>query len=169
VTLIGDATDRPEDQEEKSRILALLPGLEGVVRCLGFQPYSVLRETLLQHHLFLSPSRTARNGDSEGGAPVSLLEAQATGMPVLSTHHADIPEVVVNGKTGLLSPEYDLKTLTCNLTQLILTPSRWESMGTAGRAHIEEHHNLRTQAAKLENLYDRVLQSQPVAGAGMRR
>jgi colanic acid/amylovoran biosynthesis glycosyltransferase len=169
VTLLGDATDRPEDQEEKARILARLPGLEGVVRCLGFQPYSVFRETLLQHHLFLSPSRTGRNGDSEGGAPVSLLEAQATGMPVLSTHHADIPEVVVDGKTGLLSPEYDLKTLTYNLTQLVLTPARWESMGAAGRAHIEEHHNLRTQAAKLEDLYDRVLQSQPVARAGMPR
>jgi colanic acid/amylovoran biosynthesis glycosyltransferase len=137
VTLLGDASDKPGDREEKARIMALLPTLEGAVRCLGFQPYSVFRQALLDHHLFLSPSRTACDGDSEGGAPVSLLEAQATGMPVLSTRHADIPEVVVDGKSGLLSPEGDLETLAANLMQLIRSPALWEPMGAAGRAHVE--------------------------------
>ena len=168
VTLLGDATQKPGDREEKTRILALLPALEGTVQCLGFQPHSVFRNALLQHHIFLSPSRTARDGDTEGGAPVSLLEAQATGMPVLSTRHADIPEVVVNGQSGLLSPEGDLETLTDNLTQLILTPARWAAMGAAGRAHLEAHHDLSTHAAKLEGLYDRVLWSPSAfATAGM--
>jgi colanic acid/amylovoran biosynthesis glycosyltransferase len=170
VTLLGDATERAGDHEEKARIVALLPELEGSVRCLGFQPYSVFRETLLQHHLFLSPSRTARDGDTEGGAPVTLLEAQATGMPVVSTHHADIPEVVMDGQSGLLSPERDLEGLTHNLTKLIVTPALWESMGAAGRAHVEKHHDLRTQAARLEDLYDRVLQSPaPGTPAGTRQ
>ncbi len=159
VTLLGDATDRDDELEEKARILELLRELEGTVNWLGFKPYPIFREALLTHHVYLSPNRTGRNGDSEGGAPVSLIEAQATGMPVVATTHADIPEVVVDGKTGLLSAEHDLNALTENLERLVMTPAMWEPMGTAGRAHVEQNYNVRIQVAKLEDLYDSLLQS----------
>ncbi len=159
VTLIGDATDRPDELEEKARILHLVKDLDGAVSWLGFQPYPRFKEALLTHHLFLSPSHTAANGDSEGGAPVSLIEAQATGMPVVSTTHADIPEVVVHGRTGLLSPERDLDALAENLERLVTTPSLWEPMGAAGRAHVEEHYNVAIQASLLEDRYEKLLQA----------
>ena len=55
------------------------------------------------------------NGDTEAGAPVAILEAQATGLPVISSYHADIPEVVVDGKSALLAPERDAETLAKHL------------------------------------------------------
>lgn len=154
VTLIGDSMGAPADEEEKRTILKMVAGLDGVVRWIGFQPYGAFQRALLEHHLFLSPSCTGGDGDTEGGAPVSLIEAQATGMPVVSTRHCDIPEVVVDGTTGLLSPERDVDSLAANLERMVAEPTRWESMGRAARAHIEEHYNVRTQVARLEERYD---------------
>jgi colanic acid/amylovoran biosynthesis glycosyltransferase len=158
VTLIGDSMGMSQYEEEKRTILELVGRLEGIVRWVGFQPYSAFRRALLEHHLFLSPSCTARDGDAEGGAPVTLIEAQATGMPVISTRHCDIPEVVVDGRTGHLSAERDVEALTANLERLITAPaSVWETMGAAARAHIEKHYNVRTQVAHLEGLYERLV------------
>ena len=75
-------------------------------------------------------------------------------MPVVSTRHCDIPEVVVDRMTGYLSPERDVDALAANLERLINEPTRWESMGRAARAHVEEHDNVRTQVARLEIIYD---------------
>ena len=104
---------------------------------VGFQPYSVFQKLLLEHHIFLSPSVTARDGDSEGGAPVSIIEAAATGMPVVASTHADIPEVVVDGESALLSPERDVDALAQNLERLVTEPHVWEPMGRRGRAHVQ--------------------------------
>ena len=157
VTLIGDSMGAPGDEEEKRTILDLVRRLEGVVRWTGFQPYPVFQRALLEHDLFLSPSRTARDGDNEGGAPVSLIEAQATGMPIVSTRHCDIPEVVVDGSSGHLTEERDVDGIAASLERMITAPARvWEAMGRAARAHIEKEYNVRTQIARLEALYERL-------------
>jgi colanic acid/amylovoran biosynthesis glycosyltransferase len=154
VTLIGDSGGKAGDEEEKRVILDLVGRLEGTVRWVGFQPYRAFQAILHSHHLFLSPSVTAADGDSEGGAPVSLLEAQASGMPVLSTLHADIPEVVQDGRTGFLSSEADVDALAENLERLVVDPMLWEAMGRAGRRHVEANHNARVQAGRMEKVYD---------------
>ena len=157
VTLIGDSAGKPGDEDEKKTIMPLLAQLNGAIRWLGFLPYPAFREALLTHHLFLSPSRTATDGDSEGGAPVSIIEAEATGIPVVSTLHADIPEVVVAGQTALLSAERDVDSLAENLERLVAQPDLWEPMGRAGRAHVEEHHDVRKQVRRLEDIYSRLV------------
>ena len=156
VTLIGDSRGKLGDAEEKEKILALLERLGDTVKWVGFQSYAEYRAALYDHHIFLSPSVTGDDGDSEGGAPVSLIEAQATGMPIVSTRHADIPEIVLDGKSGLLSPENDLDALTWNLERLVADPDSWRAMGCAGRAHVEESHSIQTQVAKLESIYGSV-------------
>src|SRR5206468_10582768 len=90
------------DGELRSRIEALARelGIGDEVVFLGAQPHARFREELLRAHLFLSPSVTAADGDTEGGAPVGIIEASATGMPVVATRHADIPEVIRHGETG---------------------------------------------------------------------
>ncbi len=159
LTLMGDASDAPRDQAEKQRIFEVLDthNLGESVTLLGFQPHAVFLKELLRHHLLLSPSVLSKDGDSEGGAPVSITEAQATGMPVVSTFHADIPEVVVDGKTGLLSPERDLEALTDNLEFLVAHPEGWGKMGQQGRSHIENEYDVKILARKLQTLYSRVL------------
>ena len=81
------------------------------VHWTGYKPHDYFLEMLYQADLFLSPSITASNGDTEGGAPVAIIEAGASGLPVISTRHADIPEVVLDGHTGLLSPERNVHGL----------------------------------------------------------
>lgn len=158
VTLVGDGGGKPADEDEKRVILDLLARLDGVVAWVGFLPYPEYRAALLTHHLFLSPSVTALDGDSEGGAPVSIIEAEATGIPIVSTVHADIPEIVLDGESGLLSPERDIDALAENLERLVADPNLRRSMGKAGRAHVEEHHDVRKQAVRLETIYAGVLE-----------
>jgi colanic acid/amylovoran biosynthesis glycosyltransferase len=119
----------------------------------GYVPYEGHLEALQQAHLFLAASRTAPDGDSEGGAPVALIEAQAAGLPIISTHHADIPEVVEDTVSGLLSPEFDDDALARNLEWLLEHPETWARMGQAGRARMEREFDARRQAERAEMIY----------------
>ncbi|HEV3118861.1 MAG TPA: glycosyltransferase [Gemmataceae bacterium] len=159
LTLMGDATTQQRDQAEKERIFKVIDqhGCRDAVTWIGFQPYSLFRELLYAHDLFLSPSLTASDGDSEGGSPVSITEALASGMPVISTKHADIPEVVKHNVNGWLSPERDLDGLTANLLDAVTHPEMWEEMGRRGRAWIEAEYDVKNQVRRLEDLYCRVL------------
>lgn len=150
--IIGDGPMRNEIIE----LIANL-GIENHVKLLGYQPYQIYRSELLKCHLFMLPSVTAMNGDTEGGSPVAITEAQATGMPVLSTYHADIPEVVIDGETGLLSQERDIDGLAKNLEYLVSHPELWETMGKRAREHVERKFNLRKQISRLEEIYSQLL------------
>jgi len=83
---------------------------------------------------------------------------QAMGLPAVSSLHADIPEVVVDGETGLLAPERDVEGLADRLGYLVEHPDKWPSMGKAARAHIESSYEVKTQVARLETLYDCLIQ-----------
>ena len=96
--------------------------LRSKVRLLGYQPFSVMLEEAYGHHIFLSPSVTASDGDTEGGAPVGIIEMTASGMPVISTTHCDIPEVIQNGVTGLLAEERDVEGLIDNVRAVYSRP-----------------------------------------------
>jgi len=127
------------------------------VDLLGIQPYERLLEEMSRCDLFLQPSVTALDGDTEGGAPVVLIEAQASGMPVVATRHADIPEVVRDGISGFLVPERDVEALADRMAYLLGHPEGWEEMGRAGRAHVEQEYDVRVQVDRLEAWYDLVV------------
>jgi colanic acid/amylovoran biosynthesis glycosyltransferase len=129
-------------------------GIGDEVVMLGAVPYAVYAEEARRAHIFMAPSATAANGDSEGGAPTVLLEMQARGLPVLSTQHADIPEVVIDGASGYLVPERDEVALSQKLAELLAHPERWHEMGRAGRTHMEKQHNIVTVTKELERKYD---------------
>ena len=146
--IVGDGELR-EEVEGTVRELRLEP----MVHRLGMRPYSeVLRELEVADFL-IQPSRTAADGDTEGGAPTILLEAQAAGLPVLSTRHADIPEVVEEGKSAWLVPEGNWEMLADRMTTLCREPERWAEMGRAGRRHVAEAHNIQSEARRLEEIY----------------
>lgn len=159
LTIIGDAGDNAAEKEEKRKILGSIEkyGLKNDVRMLGYQEHPVFIKELYDHQIFLSPSLTASDGDTEGGVPVSIIEATASGMPVLSTLHCDIPEVVMNNESGYLVPERDVNTLAEKLEFLIKNPSSWEKMGLAGRKHIEEDYDIEKQVKGLEEIYGNIL------------
>jgi colanic acid/amylovoran biosynthesis glycosyltransferase len=107
--------------------------------------------------IIFQPSVTASNGDSEGGAPTILIEAQAAGMPVLSTDHADIPEIVLDGKTGLLAREGDVEDIAAKLQWLLQNRDKWREMGFLGREHVSKQHSIHDQIRLLEELYYRLI------------
>lgn len=108
-------------------------------------------------HIFLLPSVTSENGDQEG-TPVVLMEAQATGLPVISTYHSGIPEVVIDGKSGFLVPEKDVTALAEKLKYLIEHPETRNKMGKAGRQHIDEKYNIHKLNQKLVTIYENLLE-----------
>ena len=159
LTVIGDSRGTQEEEEEKEKIFNILEkyDLKDCVNIRGNQPYSIFLEELYRHHIFMHPSVHASDGDTEGGAPVSIIEASASGMPVLSTTHCDIPEVIIDGKSGYLLPERDVKKLAEKLEFLVLNLSLWKEMGKAGREHTEKNYDIKKQVQCLEKIYDGVL------------
>jgi colanic acid/amylovoran biosynthesis glycosyltransferase len=157
-TVIGDAGAAEDEQRERRRILATVSrhGLEDAVRLLGFQPYDRLLAEAATHHLCLSPSRHAADLDSEGGAPVVLIELAATGMPIVGTRHCDIPEVVEDGVTGLLAEEGDVAGIAARLGGLAADPERWGPMGAAARRRVEERFDVRVCAQRLAERYEQL-------------
>jgi colanic acid/amylovoran biosynthesis glycosyltransferase len=117
-------------------------GLHESVVFSGRLPAEAVRARLGQCDLFMLPSVTARDGDMEG-IPVSLMEAMAAGVPVLSTSHSGIPELVEDGVNGLLAPERDHLALADNLLKLIDRPDLGPSLAAAARRKIEAEFNQR--------------------------
>lgn len=155
ITIVGDAGPEPAHQAEKARILETIArhGLGACVRMLGFQSHESLFAEAYRHHVFLSPSVTAADGDTEGGAPVAIVDMAATGMPIVSTRHCDIPEVVREGETGLLADERDAEQLAAHLVRLAADPASWRPMLDAGRRHIEREYDARRQGERLAAIY----------------
>lgn len=150
LTIAGDGT--PEERVHLQKTIARL-GLVNRVRMIGMVSHTTLLEEAYRHHVFLSPSVTARNGDNEGGAPVSIIEMMATGMPVVSTFHCDIPNVVVNEITGFLAPERDSDALTIQLRRALSCEARWCEIGAAARRRVEVEFDARRQGLRLSALY----------------
>ncbi len=156
LTIIGDATRDRAHQSEKGKILSLLEqtGLKPVTRLLGYQSYSVLKEEAYKHHLFLQPSVTASSGDTEGGVPVTIIEMAATGIPIISTRHCDIPGVIIDNETGLLANERDAKGIYKHLCWFVENPHQWRPMLDKGRTHVNAEFNSQIQALRLSELYN---------------
>ncbi len=154
LTVIGDGPMR-----DSIHALARDLGLYDSIRWLGYQPHAVFLSEAQQAHVFLHPSITASDGDTEGGAPVSILEAQATGLPVVATLHADIPEVTT-AESAELVPERDVDALAAALSHVALQPERWAAMGLAGRRHVEAEYDALQQGLRLEAHYQTLMQRQ---------
>ncbi len=161
ITLVGDEIEQPRSTAEKARILAVLneTGLAAHTNFVGFLPYSELLDLSYQHDIFLSPSITAADGDAEGGAPVTLIAMAATGIPIVSTSHCDIPEVIVDGATGLLAEPGDVEGLSAALDEMISNRERYEEFSRAGRIHTEMEFDSTKQSQRLAALYRSVLQN----------
>lgn len=155
LTVVGDATSQPGSAREKRRILEAVKeaGLDPVTRFLGFLSHDALLAEAFAHHVFLSPSVTASDGDAEGGAPVSLIEMAASGMPIVTTRHCDIPEVVVDGVNAELASERDEDGLVEALHALLDAHEEWPSRLMAGRRHVEDRFDASAQGAALGARY----------------
>jgi ATP-binding cassette subfamily B protein/subfamily B ATP-binding cassette protein MsbA len=139
---------------ERERLEALVDelGAKGFVSLHGARDAAAVGRFMAQAHVFMLASATAADGDQEG-TPVSLLEAQATGLPVISTRHSGIPEIVEDGRSGFLVAEHDVPALADRLADLVERPDVCEEMGRHGRTAIEDHHDANLVARQLLEIY----------------
>jgi len=132
------------------RISAL--GLNEAVEFRGWQAYGVIPKVYSEADILVVPSEVGPDGSKEG-VPAVILEAMATGLPIVSTRHAGIPETVVDGATGLLVEEGDVQGLADAILQLATMGALRRRMGAAGRRRAESTYDLREQRRRLEGLY----------------
>lgn len=118
----------------------------------GALPHGKIRFLLGNCDIFMLPSITAINGDQEG-IPVSLMEAMASGLPVLTTRHSGIPELVIDEVSGFLVDERDSRALTERLIFLATNRDSWPGLSANARATVEREFNVATQTQELLRMY----------------
>jgi colanic acid/amylovoran biosynthesis glycosyltransferase len=147
LTVAGDGELRPALSELARRL-----GVTGSVRFTGFLAPDELRRLYYDAHLFVHPSETARDGNQEG-VPNSLLEAMATGLPVVTTRHGGIPETIEQRVNGILTDERSPGQVVEGLLELTRDAAFRAALGEAAAASVRRKFDLRVQVARLEEAY----------------
>ena len=123
-------------------------GLQGRVRFLGIR--ADVADILRASDVFVLSSRWEGN-------PLSVMEAMAAGLPVVSTGVGGVPELVREGETGLLVPSEDAGALAQAMQALVDDPVRRQAMGAAARRHAVAHFDIRHTVRGYEQLYESLL------------
>jgi colanic acid/amylovoran biosynthesis glycosyltransferase len=146
LVIIGDGPLRGELER-------LATSLQVPAEFLGVQGTEAVREWMQRARVLCNPSVTAATGDTEGLGMV-FAEAQATGLPVVSTLHGGIPEVVRDGETGLLAREQSVDELTNHLQRMLTDRAFWDACSERAKVWIREQFDIRRCTAGLEEVYD---------------
>ena len=132
-------------------------GWNDKVDFIGHIPYHDIRfvEEYKKADIYILPSMTV-NGEKEG-IPGSLIEAMASGLPCISTHHAGIPSVITDGHDGFLAREGDTRAIAGLLEILLREPDVRERIGKAAAKKALVSFNLQDRTKVLESIYDNIL------------
>lgn len=125
------------------------------VKLLGWKQQEEVIELMEESDILLAPSVTAKNGDQEG-IPVAIMEALAQGLPVISTYHSGIPELIEDGISGFLVPERDINALAEKLDYLMRHREIWPEKARVGRKHIEENYDINKLNDRLVQIYQSI-------------
>lgn len=129
--------------------------LQGVVRLTGWLDEEGVRDQIARAHAMVLPSFAE-------GLPVVLMEAMATGRPVIATYIAGIPELVQPGRNGWLVPAGDTEALAAAIIEMALTPPETlAKMGKGARARALTRHNVAAEAEKLAGHFAQRPRTQP--------
>jgi glycosyltransferase involved in cell wall biosynthesis len=133
---------------EPCRQLARALGLEESIEFAGVKTPAEVSAVMSGARAFIQHSVIAADGNAEG-TPLSILEAGACGVPVISTRHEGIRDVVVENETGLLVDEFDIKGMAGAIARLAAHPEQACRMGRSARTHIQDHYTLDKHIATL--------------------
>lgn len=146
-----------DDGGIKERIEAIVHQhhIESKVTFLNWIELNQLHAFMHNYHVFIHPSCHTAARDCEGGAPIVLLDAQATGMPVIATTHCDIPGEVIHNETGLLTPEKDIEGLANSIQRFYeLDNHEYQAFCTNARRHVQHNFDCKNNAALLKEIYN---------------
>jgi colanic acid/amylovoran biosynthesis glycosyltransferase len=147
LVVIGDGPLRSSLQE-----LAAALKVADRIDWLGARPHTEVKHWLSRASVFCLPSCTAGSGDAEG-LGIVLLEAAASGVPVVGTRHGGIPEAVIDGTSGILVGEGDPESLAEALDALLSSHTLRRQFGQQGRAFVRSRFNIAYQTGLLESDY----------------
>jgi colanic acid/amylovoran biosynthesis glycosyltransferase len=150
--IVGDGPLRAELEA-----LVRTQRMDDRVRFIGAQTRDQISARLQRADIFLAPSVTGRDGDIEG-IPVTIMEAMATGLPVVSTKHSAIPDLVADGVSGFLVDEHDIAALTSRLSALAADSTLRAQMGAIGRDIVTKDFEMGALTTRLENHYRGLLE-----------
>ncbi|HEY0342803.1 MAG TPA: glycosyltransferase, partial [Steroidobacteraceae bacterium] len=136
--------------------LAASTGLRERVEFLGARPHAEVLALMRKAAMLVLPGVRTASGREEGLGMV-LLEAAATGLPVIASRVGGIPECVLDGRTGFLVPERDAAALAERMGELLGDTGKRRQMGREGRALVERQFDIHRQTEALESLYDTLL------------
>ncbi len=142
-------------------------GLSTRVSILGAMSHADVAALLARSHVMVAPSVTAANGDMEG-IPVAMMEAMASGLPVVSTLHSGIPELISDGVTGYLVPERDTDALAAKLRYVAEHESEWPRVARAARKFVEENHDISVLNDQLALRLEALLHETPASDSAPR-
>lgn len=141
--IVGEGPMRPILQDQIQRLR-----LEDSVRLLGALSHEEVIAQYQEATVFTLPATLGKDGDRDG-IPNVILEALSTGLPVVSTHHSGIPEVIEERVNGLLVPPGDAVALSAALEQLLCNPEMRNALGKAGRQIVADRFNPEKNARRL--------------------
>jgi colanic acid/amylovoran biosynthesis glycosyltransferase len=130
-------------------------GIDKNVDFPGVIKPDVFREYLSRSYAFVQHSITAESGDMEG-TPVAILEAASSGLPVVSTFHAGIPDVIIHEKTGLLCNEHDVAEMASYMIRLLNDPELAKKMGSASKENIKKNFTLNKHLNTLGEVVEKI-------------
>lgn len=123
-------------------------------RFLGALNSDKIKQELDKSRVFCLPSITAENGDAEG-LGIVILEAQACGVPVITSAKGGAQEGIINGKTGYAHDEKNVDEIAKHLMELLKNDNLALSFSTAARRYIMDNMDIKECTRKLEYLYDK--------------
>ena len=141
---------------EKEKIISIIEqqGLKDKITLIDHVSYKELHTFLELYDAFIHPSLTAPDGDVEGGAPTVLFDAMYAGLPIISTTHCDIPNVVRDGCNALLSSENDIEALAKNITKLAKMPKvEYDLFRQKAIYEVVSRFDIRKNVKNLETVY----------------
>lgn len=149
--IIGDGVLRTSFQQLIQEL-----NMGHIIKLLGAKSTSEIIKILEISHIFIAPSVTTADGDCD--APINTLkEAMAMGLPVISTYHGGIPELVEDDVSGFLVPERDSDAIAERLIYLIKHPERWTQMGKAGRKCVVAKYDTNKLNDELIKIYQQLV------------
>jgi glycosyltransferase involved in cell wall biosynthesis len=150
----------------RSAMVRLAAELNVPVKFLGSLSSSNVKEQLDRARVLCLPSVTATNGDAEGFG-IALLEAQACGVPVITSARGGAQEGIIDGITGFAFKEKDVGALSEHLTRVLRDDELAASMSGAARRFVEDRFDLRQCTRSLEQLYDTLIEEDSLAAGAM--
>jgi colanic acid/amylovoran biosynthesis glycosyltransferase len=157
LTLVGEKWDKR--YWEKVERLITSSGHLDKIQVLDFVEND-FHQFISRFDVFIHPSCYSSLMECEGGAPIVLLDAQAVGLPIISTVHCDIPEEVVDGQTGFLSNERDVVSLKNSIVRFYhMENEEYQGFSHRARKHVFEHYDSVKNSQAMKIVYDEALLS----------